>query len=276
MKQNFLVLYTARDGSSALINLLSKHRNVVVPLFEGMDTYAAHFESRNVPSELEKIFQTGVFSGEKAKPGEIFEKEISGIPADELSIGFKWRPWGDMDEVAEILKKNNVKVYCLFRRDFAELVASIHLTERMNAKNKGDYKDWHPQFEFLHGGASERAEITKKLESAQLRVSPISLLKIMAIRTKQAARFARVARTLRKQGVEVSTIFYEDFSADNLQFVNGILSEIGQPSLEEAQSSFQKPTRIPAKDRLVGFNSWLTGLAVSAFQRVYMSFVQQI
>lgn len=276
MAKNFLIVYTARDGSSALINLLSKHPNVVVPLFEGMDPYALPKPLGDAAPELERIFTTGEFDGIQPNPGEIDMRRLEDTPEGEASIGFKWRFWGDNEKVCQELKSHDVKVFFLFRRDFTELVSSIHLSEQLNVKKGGEFQNWHPQFEYLAADKTERKAMKKELEETRVRINPLKFLRIIARRIVVARRQRHIAKHLAAHGVETEVIFYEDFKDDNRGFVNDMLRDIGQSELPSGESDFQKPTSVPAKDRLLGLNFWEKTGVLPLCTKFYRSFVLSI
>lgn len=271
MARNFLIIYTAREGSSGIVNLLSQHPNVVVPVFEGLDPYSMAQTSpdAHIVPELDKVFSSGAFDGPRARSGEITYRTLGEVPAGKASIGFKWRFWGDRQRVAEVLRRHNVKVFFLFRRDFIELVSSIHLTEQLNKARESPVTHWHPQFEYLSADTKEREKLTQKLETAKVTIDTQKFLRAVLRRSKQARRLRGIARYLDSQGIETETIHYEDFQADNLGFVNGLLDRIGQPPLSDARSNFQKPTRKPAKERLVGLRMWNRLGILPVFRRIY-------
>ena len=275
MSRNFLLIYTGREGSSGIVNLLSQHPNVVVPLFEGLDPYNEDVskEGFDVVRELDSIFDTGMFSGTPAKPGEIAYKSIDDVDPNQVSVGFKWRFWGNRDQVADVLKKHNVIVFFLFRRDFLELVSSIHLTQQLNSEQGNPVANWHPQFEFRTADKTKKDELRKKLESTTVRVAPKGFCVTMLRRSKEARRLRMFADFLNSRGVETSTLHYEEFQKDNLGFINTVLAQIDQPPLADAHSSFQKPTQKPAHERLTGLSLWKRTGVLPLFQSIYRSAV---
>lgn len=258
MSKNFLIIYTARDGSTAIVNLLSKHEKVIVPLMEGLDPH-------NFPdgqsddaylASLDQIYSEGKYKGPQPEPGDLEMRDFSVVPKSEASVGFKWRFAGDKMRTAEVLLRHKVIVYFLHRRDFEELVSSIHFTDRLNEEKQKNGGMWHPQFEFKRGTAAERSEIKSLLEAERPTIKPLGFLRVMAARARRAWRLKRMADLFSKAGIDVRTIYYEDFSKDNLGFTNKILKEVGLRPMVDKKSAYSKPTSLPAKERLRGLTFW--------------------
>jgi hypothetical protein len=87
---NFVIIYSSREGSSAIIESLSQSDDVSVPLFEEFDGYwvKKFYGGKDIVSEMGKVFQTGRFDLDH----DYSRRSIPTIGADKpdaRSVGFK-------------------------------------------------------------------------------------------------------------------------------------------------------------------------------------------
>ena len=258
MGSNFLILYTAREGSSAIVDQLSQHPDISVPLFEELDRFwiKKFYGHLDIAQEIE-----GVFSGNDFTKGDDwgFQNFISGNKRGQgvSSVGFKWRPHGDLGQVANSIAPHEPTIFVLFRRDPVELASSLMISHA-NSK-EGDKQNFHAQFAFSKMTDEQKAKTRKELEQKTYPLAftyfTITLLK----RIVHAIRLRRAARKLAKNKLRVQVLYYEDFLNSPDRFFSELFDAIGVPQVphDDLASSgiMKKTTRKPAKERIGRF--WL-------------------
>jgi hypothetical protein len=67
---NFVIIYNSREGSSAIVNILSGQPGIAVPVMEHLDGYRfeATAECPDIYSALNEVFSTTRYSGMKNRP----------------------------------------------------------------------------------------------------------------------------------------------------------------------------------------------------------------
>jgi hypothetical protein len=214
MPRNFLISYSGRVGSTALIDTLKLIPGFLVPVFEDLDFYA--------------IKKAGLLDQHSAENIHLYVDHIyRNSPGPDLSVGFKWRMWGDLERIAEVLVGHNVVVFNLVRADLFEYVSSIYLSDVVN-------KDFNaPQF--LLRDASTEEERDKILFKYRMMKHGVDVEKFFGLLEQHAgierARFEQLTH-LQSFGCDIVTIFYEDFSYKRFGFLNNVMRLLGHRALD--------------------------------------------
>jgi len=207
--QNFLISYGGRVGSTALIDSLKLLPNFTVPIFEEYDAW--YVEKHNLYEEYNEnsIAQAveGVYKDHKA-PG--------------VSVGFKWRIWGDIDAAEAALKRQNVVVFNMVRSDGFEYFSSLYLSDVVHGEfNASQFK--------LKDAASEE-ERRQILFRYRMQTYPVDLSQFRSLFEegieRERERLA-ILKRFQKAGIEIVTIFYEDFAYKRFRFLNAFLRRLG-------------------------------------------------
>ncbi len=251
---NFIIHFHSREGSSAIVNMLSQQTGVRVPLFEALDrhNYQREHTKDQIYGILENIFKTGVYE-------DLYRAEnaIRTYSMDEpfQVIGFKWRSFGKKRKLAKILRANHVKLFFLTRKDFDETVASSYFHAFNSKKHTNSNIEFHPQFRFLESSEAEKQKLRKAYSDITVPIRNDLLRKIR--RNRSLSKWSQFATALRFRvmGVSVKQLFYEDFAMDNVVFIDSFLREINiLPEEDDVKySSFEKVYTNPHQDRIEGF-----------------------
>jgi hypothetical protein len=215
--RNFLITYSGRVGSTALIDHLKLIPDVVVPVFEELDYW--HLEQRGA---LDETTPANIHHAVDS----IYAGERDGRPASSLSLGFKWRPWGDVAAVASVLKRRDVLVFNLTRADIIEFIGSLYLSDVV-------YKEFNsPQF-MLRDAATqeERQQILFRYRMTPVEVDLDKYFALCQERLAEEKARMALLRQLENHGVEIRTIFYEDFTYKKFHFLSAVLSALRLPAL---------------------------------------------
>ncbi len=255
---NFVIVYTAREGSSAIIDQLSLCQGVSVPLFEELDKFWVErfYGGRlHIPTELDTIYSRNDFPHEDDWG---FKNFVSGKKRGESvdSVGFKWRPHGSPASVVSTLKAHNVACFFLYRRDFDELIASLTISNYDQAQKGGPA---HGQFDFAKMSDEERAQEAKKISSRTIPL-PSKIFWSTAIkRVVHALRLRLMRSYAAMRGLKVQVVYYEDFLAAPRPFIQHLLEQVGlddaEARLPVVEGTMKKATRTPATDRVEGFGA---------------------
>lgn len=215
--RNFLITYSGRVGSTALIDHLKLVPNVVVPVFEELD-----FWSLEANDELGRINHANIHDNVAG----IYSDDRDGRPASSFSVGFKWRVWGDMAALASVLKRHDVLVFNLTRADIIEFIGSLYLSDLVY----GEYNS--PQFMLRDAETEEeRQKILFRYRMTKVEVDLDKYFKLLEQRLAEEKARVALLRELQGLGVEIRTIFYEDFTYKRFHFLSAILAALGLPAL---------------------------------------------
>ena len=212
--RNFLVSYSGRVGSTALIDTLKLLPNIVVPVFEELDHFAV--EARG---EFDLCNESNIHH----HVGGIYADRMDARLNEGVSTGFKWRVWGDMREVAQVLIQNDVLLLNMMRTDIVEFIASLYISDVVY----GEYNT--PQFALKDATSEEeRLNILFRYRMQPVDVDVDRYLQLYEERqAEEVGRFA-LLRQLQEYGVEIRTILYEDFAYKRFHFLRQLLPAIGQ------------------------------------------------
>lgn len=251
MPRNFIIAYTAREGSSAIISRLSLNPNIAVPAFEELDEYwlkRIKFKGR-VSTVLDHVFRHRSLPFNEDR---LFQKFIPRKPnGHETICGLKWRIHGNILDIGRVLKKNKVVVFFLFRRDVVELASSLHISRRLDRPGE-ERRLGHFQFRVSQMTEEQKALVRDQIANATVNFDFYLFRSIIIKRVLKAFHFYVLSRLLRLWGIPVYNIFYEDFQQYPEVFIDHICHKTGV-ALEEtssASSKFEKLISKPASQRL--------------------------
>ncbi len=248
MARNFVILYCGREGSSAITKAFSNRSDVRIPVFEDFDQYArADTAEDDVPMILDHMLATGQFST-KISDGAARSTEPT-LPSPP-AIGFKWRIWGDAKRLAQVLHQHKVVVFELLRADIVNFALSAYLSEHVlpfeeNSRFSRILQDPNPQFRIRWLEADARDEVISFIRARSFSVDAEKLSEIMqAYLGWRALLRDTYIDPFRASGLEVHTLFYEDFLADAADFLGRMAAAVGVP-IDPAQRLFYAKVNRP-------------------------------
>lgn len=224
MPRSFVILYTGREGSSAIIKAFADRQDIIVPVMEDFDPYAcADLVEGDVPAILNHMLGTARFS--KGADHQVTRPPAGTLPRPP-AVGFKWRIWGDATRIAEVFREHGVVVFELLRHDIVNLALSLYLTNfvlplEQLCRFPEIIHDPNPQFRTRWLERAAQEEVIKFIRSREFAVDLHKFIKLMEgyaagrqhIRTKYVDVF-------RAAGLEVHTSFYEDFLTNPTMFLS--------------------------------------------------------
>jgi hypothetical protein len=208
---NFLVSYGGRVGSTALIDSLKLLPNFLVPVFEEYDAWYIdkhnlhdEFDEHNIADAVDEVYTS------HKSPG--------------VSVGFKWRIWGDIAAAEAVLHKHNVVVFNMVRSDGFEFFSSLYLSDVVH----GEFNA--PQF-LLKDATSdeERRQILFRYRMQTHCVNLPQFRSLFEEGTERERERLSILKRFHRSGLEVVTIFYEDFAYKRFRFLNAFLRRLGHP-----------------------------------------------
>lgn len=273
--KNFLIAYTGREGSSAIVNLLGKQTGVVVPLFEDLDrqNFQEFFEPDQIAAVLDYVYSTGRY--DPADIRRVLSDKKSGFDRRDESprsmIGFKWRPFEE-EKAAASLRRHSVIVCYLCRGDFLELVCSLYITSSTEFLRHFslDSGERHPQFRMRRMTTAEREKFLSELDDLRIRADQGLFLRRAEQVLRSRGRLARRLRTFQDEGVTVRTIYYEEFLESNERFIARFLASLGSPREQiTGETRFTKVMRQPATDKIINLPELCSTVEFESISRQY-------
>lgn len=249
--KNVVIIYSGREGSSAIVSSLGKHSQISLPIFEHMDY--ANVKQRFGRDAFDKVdvALNNLLSG-YGFGDSIFEEKPGGIRSNK-HIVFKWRPWGDMVKVAEKFREHDVLVLSLARKDVVNHALSKYFTNRVISEGKGVF---HPQFHVKKLDPEEREAYIKKLRESDFSVDVDKYVEDLESYVSAKEAMCKKVFTLEEAGVEVKHVFYEDFLSDNVRFLGGVLDALGLECEESVSNSdFVKVNRDNLRDQVLNIEA---------------------
>jgi hypothetical protein len=211
--RNFLVSYSGRVGSTALLDCLKTLPDFDIPVFEELDAWYV---------DQHKLYDT--VNAENI--AEVVDKLYEQHSAPGVSVGFKWRIWGNIDRVAEVLRKHEVVVFNLVRSDALEYIASLYLTNIVNKEFNA------PQFKLKDATSEE--ERMKILFRYRMETHEADLAQYWLLFEQELQRERERIGLLRRFHAArnpVMTVFYEDFAYKRYRCLNALLKVLNQPPM---------------------------------------------
>lgn len=261
MASNFIIFYNGREGSTAIVNSLGGQEGIHIPLIEDLDAYKylKIHRAKHLPNSLEEIFKTGNYTS-----ADVYETKIQalGNRASIDSVGFKWRIFGDISQIAKALVKLDVSVFVLYRRDFLNIVCSSYAHSNGNKLQSDIDVVKHPQFRMSQMNDDELEAYSDKLSAQQFELKSRLFTKSAIEQVKIRKSQLRKIRQLSKNGVKIGTLFYEDFDESPERFIKSLMSRIGIDGNRKfnPECSFTKVHKRPISERIQGLESITTGL----------------
>jgi hypothetical protein len=241
MARNFIIVYSGREGSSAIIRAFANRTDIAIPVIEEFDEYQCiGMDKGAVPIILHRMFTTARFSADAHVP------PVPAVPVpsqEKRSVGFKWRIWGEPERIAEVLREHDVFVFELLRSDILNVALSLYLTTyvlplEQEARFAAILTDPNPQFRIRWLERREQDEVIGFIRSREFSVDVARLVAIMKqyAASKQVirSRYIELFETFR---LDVQTLYYEDFLSDAAGFLGGIGSLLGA-SVDRNQELF--------------------------------------
>ena len=237
MPHNFLILYDSREGSSAIVQKLSKIDGIAVPVFEELDAYwIRKFQPRDdIVQELDRVFTERRYRHD-TDYGLRNSIVVHPDPDRAESVGFKWRPHGNPVAVRDVLRKHDVMVFALFRRDLIEITSSYYLTKTLH-KSHGSLtgRMHHLQFKLAKMGDEERRQAKKIIDGTEVPLNLPLFFLYMGHRVWKVFRTRLFLIWLRWNGLRTDVVHYEDFRDDSDRFMNDFLDRIDIASRGQRQ-----------------------------------------
>ncbi len=254
MAKNFIIQFSGREGSSAIISALSAQKGVNVPLFEELD-WRDFRETRDLtelPQALSEVFVNGVYTGVRRKLGYVQTRpENSKIE----TTGFKWRIGGQISEIAHVLRRHNVTVFALQRRDFLNYVCSLYIHKYGNQLQSEVDVPRHPHFNI----SSDTPDGARPDQRILLGQQDFRLDKSLFLTSARDATIKRqsqagISKHLARAGVPVKMMYYEDFDANPKKFITHTLAEVGLDisASYSPHCRFEKVHKKPLAERISG------------------------
>lgn len=217
--RNFLISYSGRVGSTALIDTLKMIQGFLVPIFEDLDFWWI---------EQQGLLDTHNHNNIDKLVDYIYRNVPEGIDAVHTSVGFKWRIWGNMDNVSEVLQANHVVVLNMVRSDILEFASSLYLTDVVHKQFNA------PQF-LLRDATSdeERMRLMFRYRIEQHSLDVPAFFRICEHQLELERQRCGLLSELRNLGCPVYTILYEDFAYKRFDFLNALLSLLAHPPMSQ-------------------------------------------
>lgn len=272
-----MILYTSREGSTAIINALSGQAGIHVPLVEELDWYRFEKDHKfnDIYNTLDQVFHTGEYS-EIDNSTNLLQNTP---PQDRQSLGFKWRIFGNTKRIAKIFREHNVTVYILTRRNLLEHVASSYIHKYGNDLQSDVDMPLYPQFAVAGMPEAEREAYLKRLRAPKFKLEYWNFLKLAMRRIQGKARHTKRALKLSLRGVRIQPMYYEDFDEDREAFIKGFLDQIGMEPPREINThcDYNKVHDASHANRITGLNeviaSPVRGLPFHVLNLIYKFFV---
>jgi hypothetical protein len=255
--RNFVILFAGREGSSAIISMMSAQARVHVPVWEDLDPHRLEGGPDRLLAVMDQVFAEGRWDGARYARNRLAMRARAPVPAGVRHVGFKWRPWGDAGAVAALFRRHRVVVFLLHRRDVVEKAASSYLTfHAMPAAGMAALGD-HPQFRLADMGPGERAAALARINGFRAAVDGRRFRGVLRDCLRQKAGQVAFAEALAGAGVTVVPLDHADFAADRVAVVGGMLRRIGSGAAVEDRCGFEKVMQVPAASRLGGLRAAL-------------------
>jgi len=218
-----VVLFSGREGSSAILSHLRRHPRIAVPLFEELDHYVLAQQVApelhgHLPAALRRIFRAGRYEPASFAPGTGEEMPDSG-----RHTAFKWRGWNLEPPVAEAFAAEDAGIFLLNRRDLLNLALSLYFTREVI----GGGTQVHPQFLLMDMPPAQRPGYLEDLRTRRFPVDPEALAREMCAFIAGKRSLLSAMRAFAAAGVPAWPIWYEDFAREPGPFLARMLDRLG-------------------------------------------------
>ncbi|MBX9699613.1 MAG: hypothetical protein K2X74_09255, partial [Acetobacteraceae bacterium] len=244
-----MILYSGREGSSALVAHLRRHPRIAVPFFEKLDLYMLEREVPRAAWEHLPLALRRTLRGGRYEPA-FFAPAEAGLPEPDAAgrqTVFKWRGWRLDPPVAAALLAEGAGLFLLNRRDLLNLNLSLYLTR--HAIGGGVLR--HPQFEALALRPDGRAALRAELWETRFAVDVAILAAEMRGQVEAKRATLGAVRDFSARGVPMRPIWYEDFLTTPEPILAGMLAALGQPwDAAVRESEYQKMSRPDLREQV--------------------------
>jgi hypothetical protein len=214
---NFLISYSGRVGSTALIDTLKQIPGFVVPVFEELDFWWLERQGLLDQHTAENIHELVDYT---------YRTLPAGVDPARVSVGFKWRVWGMPAELARVLRAHDAIVLNMVRCDALEFISSLYLTDVVNQEFNA------PQFLLRDARTEEeRLHILFRYRMQKTRVDLDAFFRLFEEKLRVETERLTLLKDLQRRGTEVYTILYEDFAYMRYRFLDALLRLLRQPRL---------------------------------------------
>jgi hypothetical protein len=232
MSRRFIIVYRGREGSSPIVNYLKLHPDIIVPVFEELD--ANHLQSFCGGDKIAGLVGLTLRCGNYKLAREIFENPSLEAPERAAkAVGFKWRAWGDTDPLVETCVREEVTAFHLFRANLLDLALSLHFThivvpevERtrgINLQGGGNL-----QFKLLPMTEEQREELRNRLASIHFSIDLEQFVaRVRSLYEDKRRIQEKYITPMRRAGVRVYALRYEDFVQDEAAFLERLCAILG-------------------------------------------------
>jgi len=233
MRSDFIILYHGREGSSPIIDSLSRHRSIYVPVFEDLDEANYLATSGRDRCSLTRVF-TALFSrnGSKFLSGQLpdFSPEQCAVAN---AVGFKWRLWGDAGALSQVFEEGVVTLFVLLRRREVDRSFSEYFTNQVLDGRLGFEKDQagniHPQFRLAGASPEQYQEYIDRMRQLRFEIEPQRIANMLKTSVRRKREFLTRLSDYVRVGTEVRILYYEDFVANRRRFFADFLSILDLP-----------------------------------------------
>jgi hypothetical protein len=231
MAKRFVILYHGREGSSPIIDVLGRHPDIKVPLFEDLDNYVARgfCDAKTVSRLASYALRYGDFALARAAFASGSDQPV---PIPTHSTGFKWRIWGDPDLAAKMLAENDSVVFHLFRSDLDSMALSLYFTEHVvpdveRRQGIDLMGGGHLQFKLVTLSEMKQKEFKDILRSISFEIDQSVFVNILSnIVNEKCIVYDKYIKCIIAHGAPVHAIFYENFLWKRKDFFQNICSAI--------------------------------------------------
>lgn len=232
MPRNFVILYNAREASSAIIESLSLNPSINVPLFEQLDWYQ---QQEIPPAEIhhlvDRVFRWGDLNKALDKATAV-PKGRSWEVRSQQAIGFKWRIWGESEDITNVFQKHEVVVFNLIREDLASYTVSTYMSDIVfpsseRGKLLGVKPGDQPQFVIRDMDSDSREEFRRWFNSLAVvgDVEEFCNIADNYVKSKEWAA-ENYLGVLRRAGIDIYTVSFEAFQRDSADFISTMSARI--------------------------------------------------
>jgi len=209
MSKDFIVFFEGGEGSSAIMSHLKQFTDKLdIIWFEPFDN--CHFTNKLIGDDLHTIFSNIFNKNIKNKYEDNIRKIYSNYTNRQLldfdknkSVGFKMR-FRDWDTIKPIVSENNVVIFILVRKNIVKWAISKYGSNSLQFKLiKGEIEQ-NPKTNINIGRFSKI--LNKCREGIEYKYS--------------------LFKKLKKEGVEVYLIYYEDYCENRTIFLSSILKKL--------------------------------------------------
>ncbi len=269
--KSMVIVYSGREGSSAIVSCLGKHSRINVPIFEDLDY--ANVKKRFGKAGVDNIHVAlaNVLKGIEFNDGVI---EPVARKSAESRVVFKWRPFGSIEKICDVFVDSGTVVAALARKDFLNYCISRYYTDVILSEQSAIY---HPQFELMKMSPSQRKSRIEELRSRSFSVDVESFVEIMQSVIERKVKIQSVTRQMDRNGVVVKHVFYEDFLQNKRGFLTALLAEMDLEFEEVVtESNFVKVNRSDMRDQVLNIDELEADEEIQSLKIEYSALISDL